>query len=62
MALGSQSRQPFGLFSVDERMASASDRLYGVILTLAVKYGDNVDIAEVSRLVAKEWRKNGDRR
>ena len=36
----------------DERIASASDRLYGVILTLAVKYGDNGDIAEVSRLFA----------
>ena len=40
----------------DERIASASDCLYGVVLTLAVKYGDNGDIAEVSRLVAKEWR------
>ena len=56
MALGSQQTKPFGLFSVDEHIASASDCLYGVVLTLAVKYGDNGDIAEVSRLVAKEWR------
>ena len=51
-----QSRGTFGILSVDEHIASAFNASVWRFIGVIVKYGDNGAIAEVSCLVAKEWR------